>query len=117
MPVDIFSALADPTRRRILEMLADHDGLSASEIYDQFQVSPQAISQHLKMLRGANLVEVEKRAQQRIYRINTKAMVQFEEWSKRMRQRWSRRLDTLDAVLKEEMKKHANNQIEKEKPE
>ncbi len=106
MPNDIFSALADPTRRSIIEMLAEHDELPASEIHDKFQVSPQAISQHLKILREANLVHVEKRAQQRIYRINTDTMVHFEEWSKSMRQRWSRRLDAMEAVLKAEMAKN-----------
>lgn len=106
MPNDIFSALADPTRRSILEMLAGNDELPASEIHDKFRVSPQAISQHLKILREANLVHVEKRAQQRIYRINTETMVQFEEWSKSMRQLWSRRLDAMEAVLKAEMAKN-----------
>ena len=56
-----------------MEMLADHDGFPASDIHNQFQSSPQAISQHLKILREANLVHVEKKAQQRIYRINTEA--------------------------------------------
>jgi DNA-binding transcriptional ArsR family regulator len=69
------------------------DELSASEISDKFQVSPQAISQHLKVLREANLMHKEKRVQQRIYRINTDAIVELEEWSKNMRHRWSRRLD------------------------
>jgi DNA-binding transcriptional ArsR family regulator len=113
-PMDIFSALADPTRRSILEMLAGNDEFPASEIHDKFQVSPQAISQHLKILREANLVHVEKRAQQRIYRINTDAMVELEEWSKSKRHRWSRRLDALDEVLKAEMKKNVKNQIEEE---
>jgi len=103
MPNDIFSALADPTRRRILEMLADHEELSASQIHEQFQVSPQAISQHLKILLEAKLILVEKRAQQRIYRIDTDAMVEFEDWSRSMRRRWSRRLDTFEAVMKAEM--------------
>ncbi|MBG9791119.1 hypothetical protein ABD76_00595 [Paenibacillus dendritiformis] len=110
--MDIFSALADPTRRTILEMLADHDGCPASQIHNRFEVSPQAISQHLKILREANLVHVEKRAQQRIYRINTEAMMEFEKWSHEMRLRWSRRLDALDAVLKEEMGKVKRNQSE-----
>jgi DNA-binding transcriptional ArsR family regulator len=95
-------------------MLAGNEGIPASEIHDKFQVSPQAISQHLKILREANLVHVEKRAQQRIYRINTDTMVELEEWSKSMRHRWSRRLDALDAVLKAEMKKTVKNQINKE---
>jgi DNA-binding transcriptional ArsR family regulator len=114
MSTDIFSAIADPTRRSILEILADTDGFPASEIHDKFQASPQAISQHLKVLREANLVHVEKKAQQRIYRINTEGMVEFEEWSKSMRQRWSKRLDRLDAVLQAEMKKKLNTQIEQE---
>jgi DNA-binding transcriptional ArsR family regulator len=114
MPMDIFSALADPTRRSILEMLAGNNELSASEIHDKFKVSPQAVSQHLKVLLEAKLVSVEKRAQQRIYRINTDAMVELEEWSMSMRSRWSRRLDALEAVLKSEMKKNAKNQTEQE---
>jgi DNA-binding transcriptional ArsR family regulator len=108
MPADIFSALADPTRRKIVEMLADNDGSPASDIHNQFQVSPQAISQHLKILREANLVHMEKKAQQRIYRINTEALVELEEWVLTMRQRWSSRLDALDSVLKAEMEKIKN---------
>jgi DNA-binding transcriptional ArsR family regulator len=112
--MDIFSALADPTRRSILEMLAGNDGFPASEIHDKFQVSPQAISQHLKILREANLVHVEKKAQQRIYRINTDAMVELEKWSQSMRHRWTRRLDAMEAVLKAEMKKNVKNHIDTE---
>ncbi|MEC0245453.1 metalloregulator ArsR/SmtB family transcription factor [Paenibacillus chitinolyticus] len=106
MPDDIFSALADPTRRSILEMLADCEELPASQIHDQFQVSPQAISQHLKVLLKAKLILVEKRAQQRIYRINTDKMIEFEDWSRSMRQRWGRRLDTFETVMKAEMEKN-----------
>ncbi|MFD0711715.1 ArsR/SmtB family transcription factor [Paenibacillus sp. GCM10027626] len=107
MPNDIFSALADPTRRRILEMLADNEEFPASQIHDQFEVSPQAISQHLKILLEAKLILVEKRAQQRIYRINTATMVEFEDWSRNMRRRWSQRLDTFEAVMKSEIAKAA----------
>ncbi|GGD78255.1 ArsR/SmtB family transcription factor [Paenibacillus nasutitermitis] len=112
MPADIFSALADPTRRKILEMLADNDGYPASDIHNQFQSSPQAISQHLKILREANLVQVEKKAQQRIYRISTEGMAELEAWVHNMRRRWSSRLDALDAVLKDETDKLKNNHKE-----
>ncbi|WP_458123984.1 metalloregulator ArsR/SmtB family transcription factor [Paenibacillus sp. Z3-2] len=108
IPADIFSALADPTRRKILEMLASHDGYPASDIHNQFQFSPQPISQHLKILREAGLVHVEKKAQQRIYRLNTHVMVELEEWVHNMKQRWSSRLDTLDDVLKAEIEKAEN---------
>lgn len=109
MPNDIFSALADPTRRKIIELLAEHEECPASFIHEQFSVSPQAISQHLKILLGANIVSVEKKAQQRIYRLNPMVMFKFDEWSNRVKQTWNRRLDALDAVLKNEMENMINN--------
>ncbi len=112
---DIFSALADPTRRKILEILADYDKCTASEIHKQFSVSPQAISQHLKILLEANLISVEKQGQKRIYRLNTDIMVQFEEWAKQVRRRWSRRLDALDTVLRTEMENLEKNQKQERK--
>ena len=103
--MDKFSALADPTRRNILEMLARRGQLSATEISDKFQVSPSAISQHLKVLREANLVQMEKRAQQRLYQINPAAMVELEAWAKHITQRWNERFEALDEVLEAEKKK------------
>jgi DNA-binding transcriptional ArsR family regulator len=61
--MDKFHALAESTRRKIIEMLAREGALTATEICEEFQVSPSAISQHLKILREANLVRMEKRAQ------------------------------------------------------
>jgi DNA-binding transcriptional ArsR family regulator len=103
--MDIFYALSDPTRRKILELLASHGALSATQIYSNFQVSPPAISQHLKILREANLVKMEKHAQQRIYQINPQAVQQLEDWSKRLAQQWNQRLDVLDELLKAEQNK------------
>ena len=102
--MDMFVALADPTRRNILELLASRGELSATAIYEQFPVSPQAISQHLKVLREARLVEMEKRAQKHLYRINPQALSQFEAWVHNMQRMWSERFDALDRVL--EMEKH-----------
>jgi DNA-binding transcriptional ArsR family regulator len=97
--VDTFYALAEPTRRKILEMLARNGELSATEISDQFDVSPSAISQHLKVLREAKLVQMEKRAQQRIYRLNPDAMLAVEDWARQMAQLWQQRFDALDSLL------------------
>ncbi len=103
--MDMFVALADPTRRNILELLASRGELPATAIYVQFPLSPQAVSQHLKVLREANLVEMEKRAQKHVYRLNPQMLSQFEEWVLQMKQRWSESFDTLDAVLEMEKKK------------
>ncbi len=103
--MDMFVALADPTRRNILELLANSGELAATAIYEQFPVSPQAVSQHLKVLREANLVEMEKCAQKRLYRLNPHTLSQFEAWVQQMQQRWSERFDALDTVLESEKKK------------
>jgi len=103
--VDIFQALADPTRRTIIEMLARDGHLSATQISDRFSISPQAISQHLKVLREVKLVRVEKRAQQRIYQVNPEAMLELEAWAGQLRQLWEQRFDALDRVLEMEKKR------------
>ena len=98
----MFVALADPTRRNILELLANSGELSATVIYEHFPVSPQAVSQHLKVLREANLVVMEKRAQKHLYRLNPQTLSQFEAWVQHMRQRWEERFEALDQVLERE---------------
>ena len=103
--MDMFVALADPTRRAILEILATRGELTATALYEQFPVSPQAISQHLKVLREAHLVVMEKRAQKRVYRLNPQALSQFETWVQQTKQRWSERFDALDRVLESEKQK------------
>src|SRR2546428_2098585 len=101
----LFYALAEPTRRDIIELLASNGQLSATDISNNFAVSAPAISQHLKVLREANFVRVEKRAQQRIYRINPEAMSEVEEWDQEMTKQWNARFNVLDKILEAEKKK------------
>jgi len=104
---ELFSALAEPTRRSIIELLAIKGQLSATDICDNFDVSPPAISQHLKVLRKANFVRVERRAQQRIYHINREAMSERENWVQKMTKRYDARYDALEKLLEAEKKKLA----------
>jgi DNA-binding transcriptional ArsR family regulator len=109
--MDTFTALAEPTRRSILEMLAANGNLSATDIYNKFKTSPPAISQHLKVLREAKLVRVEKRAQQRIYYINPEPMKELEKWVHRFAAQVEERYQRLDKVLeieKQKLKKKEN---------
>ena len=94
--MDIFTALVEPTIRTIVEMLARSGPLSATEISEQFPVSPPAISQHLKVLREANVVHREKRAQQRLYRLNPDALFELEGWARYMTHLWNQRFDALE---------------------
>jgi DNA-binding transcriptional ArsR family regulator len=103
--MDMFSALAEPTRRNIVELLAKKGTLSATSISDNFSITPQAISQHLKVLRDAEVIKVEKRAQQRLYQINPKKVQELEEWIKKLTEMWDRRFNMLDRLLEEEKKK------------
>ena len=78
--MDMFVALADPTRRNILELLASSGELPATALYEHFPVSPQAVSQYLKVLREAHVVVMEKRAPKRVYCLNQETISQFEAW-------------------------------------
>jgi DNA-binding transcriptional ArsR family regulator len=113
--MDTFTALAEPTRRNILEMLAANGNLSATDIYSKFKSSPPAISQHLKVLREARLVRVEKRAQQRIYYINPEPMRELEKWVHRFAAQTEEQYERLDKVLEIEKQKLRSNQNKKEK--
>jgi DNA-binding transcriptional ArsR family regulator len=114
MSMDMFVALSDPTRRSILEILASRGELTATDIYEHFSVSPQAISQHLKVLREAKLVVMEKRAQKHLYRLNPHTLSQFERWVQQTRQRWEERFEVLDRVLEAEKQKLMQNEQEKQ---
>src|SRR5207253_7604511 len=111
--MDMFVALADPTRRAILEIRANRGELSATAIYEHFSVSPQAISQHLKVLREARLVVMEKRAQKHLYSLNQETLSQFETWVQQTRQRWEERFGALDRVLEAEKQKLAQREQER----
>lgn len=95
-----FAALADPTRRDIVAMLASGRA-AAGAIGARFPISAPAISQHLKVLREAGLVRVEKRAQQRIYSLDPDGLAVIEDWITRTRAAWNGRLDALERALDE----------------
>ncbi len=101
----MFAVLADPTRRQIIEMLAGGGQLTATQIYDRFQATHPAISQHLKVLREAKVVMMEKRAQQHLYQLNPAAMDGIETWLQTLTRRMNERFAALDAVLEEEQQK------------
>jgi DNA-binding transcriptional ArsR family regulator len=82
--MDAFAALADPTRRRIVEMLAERE-LAAGEIARRFDMTPPAVSQHLKILRNANLIRVRSDAQRRLYALEPQGLTDLDTWLTRYR--------------------------------
>jgi DNA-binding transcriptional ArsR family regulator len=96
-----FAALADPTRQRIVEMLAA-GALCAGDIAARFELSAPAISQHLKALKTARLVKVKAQAQKRIYELDPEGLAELSEWVARVRAFWNPRLDALEQALKKD---------------
>ena len=96
--MDAFLALADPTRRRIIESLADGE-TAFGDLAGLFDMSRPAVSQHLKVLREAGLVAVRKDAQRRIYRLNDEGLDELEQWLDKVKRFWGPRLDDLERAL------------------
>lgn len=99
--MDAFAALADPSRRRILEMLGG-GARAAGAISAEFELTAPAVSQHLKALREAGLVRVEIDGARRIYSLHPEGLAAVEQWLARMRLFWSGRLDALERVLEQD---------------
>ena len=98
--MDTFTALADPTRRRIIESLAAGE-TSFGDLADKFEMSRPAVSQHLKVLRDAGIVTARADAQRRIYRLNDQSLDEVDAWLGTVREFWSQRLDRLEQLLDE----------------
>lgn len=92
-------ALADPTRRAILELLADGEQ-DAGSIAIRFPVSRPAVSRHLRVLREAGLVRVRPEGQRRLYALEPAPLAELDEWLDRYRSFWANRLDALDVHVR-----------------
>lgn len=98
--MDNFVALADPTRRQIIESLASGES-SFGALADQFAMSRPAVSQHLKVLRDAGIVQSRAAAQRRIYSLSEHGLDEIDTWLGKVQDFWSQRLDKLEQVLNE----------------
>lgn len=92
------AAIADPTRRRIVELLAERDR-TAGELVEAFDLSAPAISQHLNVLRDSGLVVTRAEGQSRIQSLNPAGFDDLDAWLEKTRAVWSRRLDALEREL------------------
>lgn len=97
---DIFRALADPTRRAVLERLAGGE-LNATQIRDGLEMSQPAVSQHLAVLRQAGLVSEERAGRNVRYRLRADGLSPLHDWLSRHRAFWPQRIDRLKTLLKE----------------
>jgi DNA-binding transcriptional ArsR family regulator len=96
-----FEVLAEPTRRRILDLLLDGER-AVGELVKRLKLSQPGVSKHLRVLRDAGLVSVRIEAQRRIYGIRPEPLAEVAEWLEPYRRLWSERLDALESHLDEE---------------
>ena len=93
-----FDVLAEPNRRRILELVREAER-PVGDLVDELDLSQPAVSKHLRVLREAGLVEVRTDAQRRLYRVNMGPLRDLDAWLEPYRRIWSARLDDLERHL------------------
>ena len=98
--VELFAALAEPNRLRIVELLRD-GARPVGGIGRALNMGQPQVSKHLRVLKEARLVEVDAQAQQRVYGLRTDALQQLDTWLARYRQLWDARMQQLDGLLEE----------------
>lgn len=94
----MWTALVDPRRRAVLDLLTQGE-LSVGDLVERLGLTQPQTSKHLRVLREAGLVRVEQRAQQRIYAVDPRPMVELDRWLAPYRRLWNARLDRLGEHL------------------
>ena len=97
---DVFQAIADPTRRQIIELLMKHS-LNVNALAENFDVSRQAVSVHVKILSECGLLVIKKQGRERYCEANPKKLDEVAEWVAYCRQFWTKQFDSLDRYLKD----------------
>jgi DNA-binding transcriptional ArsR family regulator len=109
-PLDtLFAALADPTRRAIIERLLAKGEMSVGDVAEPFAITHPAISRHLNVLERAGLIERRVQRQWRMVRVKPDALVAVETWLARQRRHWESALDRLEAVAAAQMPKRSKS--------
>jgi DNA-binding transcriptional ArsR family regulator len=98
---DVFQAIADPTRRDIINLIA-HRSLNLNSVADNFSVSRPAISKHIKILTECGLIRIRQEGRERFCEANLKPLVQVSSWVDQYKEFWMARLDALEAYLENE---------------
>ncbi|MFD8706728.1 ArsR/SmtB family transcription factor [Kitasatospora sp. NPDC059648] len=99
--VDVFSALANPVRRKLLESLQSGPR-AAGELAGDFELSRPAVSEHLSVLKSARLIREEPRGRHRYYHLEPGPLAEVEEWLRPFERYWRQRMRSLRDVLDEE---------------
>ena len=97
---DAFNAVAEPRRRRILDVLARGER-PVNDLVKRLRMGQPQVSKHLRVLREVGLVQVREEGRQRMYRLNGEPLKPIHEWLKKYEEAWNERFEALDEVLEE----------------
>ncbi|HEU4718685.1 MAG TPA: metalloregulator ArsR/SmtB family transcription factor [Bacteroidia bacterium] len=111
---DVFQAIADPTRREILHMIA-HQPLNVNSVAGNFDVSRTAVYKHLKILTECGLVVVKQQGRERYCEAKLSKLNEVSDWVNQYREFWEKKLDALEAYLEELQSKKKKNGRKKRK--
>lgn len=98
MKRDVFQAIADPTRRAILLLIAAQ-ALTPNALAEEFDISRQAVSKHIKILNECELLEQQKVGREIYYQLKIDKMKEIDQWLEQFRQLWEDRFNQLDEIL------------------
>jgi len=112
--VNALQALADPTRRRIVELLADGER-SAGALAAEFDTSRPAVSRHLRVLREHGLVRARSEGTRQLYSLDPAPLAELDDWLGRYRSFWTNRLDALDTEIRRRRRTEPGDTANKEK--
>ena len=103
--MNALAALADPTRRQIVELLSEGER-SAGEIASHFRMARPGVSRHLRVLREHGLVRARAEGQRRLYSLDPAPLEELDAWLARYRRFWTNRLDALDTEVRRRRKEN-----------
>jgi DNA-binding transcriptional ArsR family regulator len=111
---DVFQAIADPTRREIINLIA-YKSLNLNTLADNFNISRPAISQQIKILYECGLIEVRKQGRERYIEARLQPLADVSDWLENFRKHWAHKFDKLDNLL-DELKGSKKKPSTKRKP-
>lgn len=97
---DVFQAIADPTRREIINLIA-YKSLNLNALADNFSISRPAISQQIKILYECGLIDIRKQGRERFVEARLQPLVEVSDWLENFRKHWEEKFDRLDLLLDE----------------
>lgn len=98
---DVFQAIADPTRREIIDLLA-HQSLNLNSIADKFDISRPAVSKHIRILTECGLLIIREQGRERYCSADLRKLQQVSEWTEKYRVFWTKKLDALEDFLQKD---------------